>query len=432
MYQKFQRVSSHTYCILCVIGCMYQLQLSLVGYLRFGTVTKTRYLVPQVINFPPLHFCFLCMEDMVNVTQVQDKYNITVNEDIPNELYNLMDIMTIEDILNFTPNDPLESCTYRDHTGNKIRFGNKEECLKIFEIQKYIIQQHLCYAVVARKDISVTFWSVERSLRYERLIFRIKLSEKHARSQKIRPTITNWRFPLIENAYSQSYYKKSGSDISIDISCSNVSVSFLGYPYDKFTCIKDGDMDYYQCVDSCLEKKTLINLSRLPHTSYHHKRSLNISFMKIVSTSMVDNDTISHLINDWTAECDAACPAFVCRYSYCNNVGNYGQRSAKQGTTIRVDSPPGPELRIAAVPMISLLDLFVYASSSLGTWFGFVFITFNPLNLFGNTCKHFKTRNIGGRTNRNDLILHTMVMRSRYHERYINALLDRSRIRAIQ
>lgn len=208
----------------------------------------------------------------------------------------------------------------------------KDECNKFVQIRKYVVQQYICYHLIARGRISVPFRSIEASLQYERMIYEISLVGKLSNSSKIRPTIVSRGKVEYSRRYAPGFHKrpeeaKRGQKkpkearrsqkrpeeaAFVQISCQNFTSQNIGYPYDSFVCSRD-DEDHQSCVDSCMENMTVKYLDRLPFTSSYDQPLKK----KFISDSLINNDTIFQLLSQWYVECETRCPIDACLYSIC-------------------------------------------------------------------------------------------------------------------
>lgn len=397
---------------LCVIGCLYQIQNVVSSYFKFSTVTRNRCYRPDVLQYPDLHYCFMLIEDMINVSSVNSKYGISIDKNNITSLYSLLDIVSVQDMLEFSPDGNITDCLYRDSTGNDIVPEDERSCNEFFKVKKYITQQYVCYAVRARKQTELSFWSIGKSLDYDRMIYEVRLPGMLAKSRKIRPTITTYKYPYVENVYAPFYYKTPSEDVAIQLSCQNTTIHWLEYPYESFICQKD-DEDFGLCLDDCLREVTIKTFDRLPFAPFYTSKRRNLE-MKFISNRMTSNRTVSLLMNKIYQQCSKQCPMKKCDYSYCIMIGHADTTIVLDGTDagsrIRVESPGFPFVSITYVPQVPLLDTIIYILSSLGTWFGLVIISCNPLVLYYKV----KMR----RRNRTDLFLRRMMMRSNFYMQY--------------
>ena len=371
--------------MICFCGFSYQLQNIMMSYFKFGTITRTQIVMPEVIGVPALHYCFPCLQDLIDIPAIEAKYKIRAGNTATPEVFKIMDQITIGDMFEFTPNDPIQDCMLRDQAGNRIIEGSKQICNTVFNTTKYIIQQYVCYKSVPIRKDNFLFGLVVSSLDAERMIYEIKLKRMFNKVRKVRAIITNWKFPVLEHVYAPSFYKPSNQVRGFQMSCNNITARWLGYPYDKFICQKKGEIDYYQCRDTCLEQKMFAKYRRMPFTSFY-PNSFEKSTLKLVSSTMLEDPSISRQMYNWWKECHNNCPTFPCSYSYCSTAGysskpDFAYSGSNIGSTITVETSTHPNSFMTAFPQVPLLDFVIYVLSSLGTWFGFVIISCNPINL---------------------------------------------------
>lgn len=230
--------------------------------------------------------------DIMNLSAIYAKYGISENDYDTRDPYVLYDIVTIGDLLTFTPDVNMSECTYRDMSGNYVKFGNETECNEVFKLRKYVHGQYVCYELTSKlSNPPLTFRSVSTSLQYDRSIYEIRFAGQHAMARKIRPTITIHRYPTMANIYAATYYKASTEDLSLHIACQNITNYWLGYPYDLFTCQKEGGTTYSQCTDSCIKNNSVSMYNRLPFTSFYDYTAYSESDTKLISLSMIKNAT---------------------------------------------------------------------------------------------------------------------------------------------
>lgn len=392
--------------LLCIVGCGYQLTNIATAYFKYGTVSRVWFTTPDKLDYPDLHFCFLYLVDALNWSQVSSKYGEAVMNMSTNYR---MDYLTIGDILQFTPakEELIDECSYRDNIGNDM-IRNEKQCTS-FSISKYVFQQYVCYHMMAKNQISISFESVQKSLFFERVMYEIRFSGQLSKARKIRTTVNNEGYPEISRTYAPGYYKRADQDVSILISCQNFTNFQLGFPYDEFTC-QTGDEEYFTCRNWCLNNKTMKHLGRMPYTTFHN----GISDKKLVSYSMLQNVTISKLLLKWDSECQKNCKFFPCTYTYCLTVGHADTSiqfdGEKASSTIRIESPSNPETYTKYFPSLPFLDFIIYVFSSLGTWFGLVIISCNPLGILSMV--HTKVMNAieerERRIQRNEILIRRM------------------------
>lgn len=413
--------------MLCFIGCSYQVYSVVMSYLAYNTVSLSTYSRPDYIQYPRLHYCFCFLENALNLTVINKKYGLNVSNQEYDDLYRLIDTISLKDIFDYTPEPSMTDCTYRDPTGNAIVWTGKN-CTNFFDMYKYVTQHYVCYVAYARKDYSILFRSVEKTSDIDRSLYQIQLNLEWTQVEKIKISITNSHFPFVETAYSPSYYKEPGKDVYIQASCINQTIHKLGYPYDHHTCVDDINT-YYECLDYCIEQQSIRSFDRLPFSSFYPP-SFNMSHMKLIGNSMLQNETIRDTMNYIYLNCTTKCPVYACVYSYClieSHINNYSPwKSDISSSKIVVESTGQPYYNVHFVPQVPFLDSMIYILSTLGIWFGLVIVSCNPIRLIDQHFPHFfqndVNRNVSNftqnRIHRHDLYIHRMLMRSNYYLRY--------------
>lgn len=382
-----QKLLKTLYSFLCILGCSYQVFHIAQLYFSYKTVTSNQFYEPQFITFPELHNCFRYIEDALDWDAIKMKYDDYSNI---SHIKNWLDVITIADIFEYTPNGDIDSCMYRDSTGHTMNI-QAENCT-FFNISKYVQQQYVCYRFVAKENISFDFKFIYNSLYKERELYEVFYSGKLSESKKIRPTLAANNYPIISNAYTPVYYQSPGNGFSLQLSCQKFHDHYLGYPYDRFVC-ENSNENYFECFDSCLTNHTMKYLSRVPYSSFH-KESMN---EKMISSSILQNETNLQLLTYWNKACQISCPMYPCDFDYCITSGHTASPKIDMNdrkkekriddtlvyskSIIKVMSPTSPDISITYVPNLSFLDLMIYSFSSFGTWFGLVIISLNPVSL---------------------------------------------------
>ena len=74
---------------------------------------------------------------MLNMSHIQSKYGISKKL---HDSFDLMEILTIGDMLSFTPDIDISECTYRDSTGNYVIFADQSICSVSLPYQNMFIR----------------------------------------------------------------------------------------------------------------------------------------------------------------------------------------------------------------------------------------------------------------------------------------------------
>ena len=385
-----------------------------------------------MVPFPDLHYCFRYLEDAIDWLLVEGKYGKIYTQDAEH-IRNWLDVLTIRDIFNFTPSFDIDACVYREPTGHNFVEGKHEAC-NFFTVTKYVQQEYVCYKIEEKNSYSIEFGHIFRSLYSERLLYKIIFGNKFARARTIRPTLSVASLPHIGRIYAKAY-KKDACDITINLACHSIEHNFMGYPYDRYHC-SNYDSEYFDCFESCLNNATMKYLSRKLSYFYHFQPH----DVKLISQSMLRNQTIVMLLKVWHAQCSKTCSMFPCKFEFCITDAHIDAKvdHGKNGSIVRVESAPCPNMVTSNVPNVSLLDFVIYTLSSLGTWFGLVIISCNPLQYVTQAkyAVHMRIENCIKRLERNrrqvrrDMILRRMRMQSEFYRRHAMAHAHTSRRRS--
>ena len=352
------------------------------AYFSYQAVTQNKFYAPDRVSFPELHYCFRYLDDVLDWSAIWKKYgkpNSTMKD-----ARKWLDVITIKDIFDYTPNVSIDECLHRDATGHT--FEQKWNDCDIFSVSKYVQQQYVCYRLATKENNSYDFKFIYNSLYKERLLYEIKYSGILSTGKKIRATLTEHLFVYISNFYTPAYYSKTGTGFSLQLSCSKFKNNFIGFPYDNFFCEKPNE-DHFECIEECLKTYTMKYWNRIPFYSFHQKPIE----AKMISGSMMENKTNLKYMTVWYEKCQISCPMHPCHYSYCithghedhpgisNSLSKNG--GIKSASSIKVLSPRSPDINITYVPSLPFLDFIIFIFSTFGTWFGLVIVSLNPISV---------------------------------------------------
>lgn len=75
------------------------------------------------------------------------------------DVYVMFDFITLNDMLQHTPNADIEDCMYRDVTGNHVLKSREKSCVDFFDVKKFIVQQYTSFVVRVKERSFVRFQS---------------------------------------------------------------------------------------------------------------------------------------------------------------------------------------------------------------------------------------------------------------------------------
>ena len=243
---------NYVYKLLCICGCVYQIQNIVLSYFSFGKVTQNNFGTPSLLHSPSLHLCFRTVQDATSRSFLKKRFGIIMETDSVYSTEARAVNITVQEVFNNTPNSIFHSCTYRDEIGNEVmELMPANHCDSFFKTKKYVVQQYTCYQISVRKRTNYRFQSIASSLRYERALYEIVFKRPLAAFKLIRFILTSTGYPNRGKYFSPSFYKNENDSLSANVYCLNYTVLSLGYPYDAHQCdsVNDEHYDcYYECV----------------------------------------------------------------------------------------------------------------------------------------------------------------------------------------
>lgn len=413
---KLESIWNVLFNLVCVLGCAFQVENISLSYFSFESVTKIRYYAPETVIYPELHYCFRYLQDALDWNAIETKYGYRPHA-TEEEKRKWVDMITIKDIFEFTPQFEIIKCIIRDKSGFNGIISKKNNCT-FFTITKYVQQQYVCYRIKPKQMKPVKFSNVHSSLYFERMLYEIHFNGILSRAMKSRTAISEILFPHIARIYAPSFFKNNYENIGILISCQAFENKFLSYPYDRQPCTDYVSYSKYcECVDKCISSQTIKHFNR---KSFHEFHTIPED-IKMISDSMITNETIQMFLTVLFEKCTISCPIKPCAYSYCITNGHSKSTKIVNESTdtsfIRIESPPRPNISIEYIPSLPLLDFFIFIFTSLGIWFGFVIININPIILIRLSREYIHRRNNRRRT-RKDFVINRMKMKSDHYMKY--------------
>ena len=134
-------------CTICFAGCLYQVSNISKTYFAYDSKTTVSITIVTKMVIPMLSTCW-SLEDVMDFKALSHDHGIA----IPNtreEYYNLFDTMTVHQIFNYTPSidSVIGRCYVRLPMNYTYRLPkyNTSECSELFDIEKYIHRQNICY-----------------------------------------------------------------------------------------------------------------------------------------------------------------------------------------------------------------------------------------------------------------------------------------------
>lgn len=368
-------------------------------YFSYKTNTKVVLRRDHKFNNPSIVFC-IRYTDIIDRTNYQ-KYGIHQKGS-----YNSAEYMSdqsklqINDIFDLTPkpDNVITGCRMRE---NEYTLQSKNNCYSLFNVTKYLEGGFICYQF-RTKIVESKFRCDQAALsyRYMSQLYSVSLHPRFKLSNLIKlisfiPRDLNGSLPGLPYV-SRTFYDtivRYGHDAPntartfwIAISGDLYIVSRLQSPYDTH-CVKNKEEAQFYCNRRCniaafrrhgLFPTTEWTTSPLP--------------MKHLNLETLKNESLLRDVKARNDECMINCYKHLC-YDWYSVTTTKTIPFKEEGLTISSNCSKRPAVMIQYFPRITFMELAMYASSSLGIWFGVSFFAINP---FKGNQKHLrKTRRQG-------------------------------------
>ena len=377
------------------MGFMYQISEISFEYFSYKTNTKILLHLHNKFNNPSVVFCsrYTDIIDRTNYKKYgiyqKTRYNST--EYLSDQLK-----LKINDIFDLTPKpeNVMVGCRMRenDHTSQ-----SQDKCYLLFNVTKYVEGEFICYQF--RTNINQSKFRCDRaalSYRYNHELYSVSLHPRFHLSNYIKlisfiPSDLNdslQGLPYVSRRFCDFMlrYGHEAPETSriywIAISGDFYSVSRLQSPYDTH-CVKNEEEAEFYC-----NRKCNIAAYRRHNLFPANEWTTRPLPMKHLNVEVLKNEGLLRDVRERSDKCLMKCNHPLCDDWY--SVTNTKTAAFKEeGLCIASICSNRPAVIIQYFPRITLMELVMYASSSLGIWFGVSFFAINP---FKGSRKHFLTK----------------------------------------
>ena len=362
-----KKVLLSTATIFASIGCILQIESTLSAFFKYKTVTRTTYVTPKLMGLPSVSVCtpYADLVDfnlLINNTGSQFS-NMTRHE----KQYQAQEILTIKNILELSPDTStfISSCGIRSISSRVIKTSSAVACNKIFQVKKFYTQEYICY-LLEPMQFAIPYSTYTTTLDLPGMLYNIYVNVSISNMIKyVKPIMHyNCTLPVTSKQFAPVKYIDSAKELRSTYQ--RHVVQYLGYPFDRFICIKNSTLHSY-CIEQCANTISIEQFGKVVH-------DLNLVFpyqYRHISKKDVINPGISQKIDIILEGCKYKCNRKACYQDY---FMTYPIVSGGNKLQLHVFAPISPEVLIVFAPSISLLELFVYVMGAIGTWFGFAFI----------------------------------------------------------
>ena len=363
---------------------MYQISVIAVEYFTYKTNTKIVLQFVYKLNNPSIVFCS-------RYTDIIDRDNYQKYGIFKKGSYNSTEFLRdqsklqINNIFDLTPKpeNVMTGCRMRE---NDYTLQSKDNCYSIFNVTKYLESEFICYQF-RTKIIDSKFRCDQAafSYRFMNQLYRISLHSRFQLSNYIKlisfiPRDVNDSV-LILPYLSRGFYNtivRYGHDAPetsriywIAVSGNSYFVLRLQSPYDTH-CVKNRkEADFY-----CNSRCNIAAFRR--HGVFPTNEMITTPLpMKHLNDETLKNETLLRDIKARNDKCRMNCSKQQCDVWYSVTTTNTSPFKA-HGLTITSTCSKKPAVIIQYFPRITFIEFVMYASSSLGIWFGVSFLAINP------------------------------------------------------
>ena len=379
--------------LFCLTGFLYQIIEISIPYFAFKTNTKIVFELDNKFINPAITFCirYPAILDRSNYEKYgiypSYRYNTT-------EMFSDMSKLTIKDIFDLTPdaNQVISSCKYRENYYHlDLTSYNKSECYSRLRVTKYQEGGFICYQF-RTKTLDNKFHCAQAALSHNsyKELYAIILHQRLTESNAIKlisfvPDGKNSSV-LSMPAISRSYYTfvlryahlppETSKQNSFRIWGDMFSITSLPKPYDT-NCVKGEEEknNYVLCHRRC-------NIALFKKHGYFPSNEYTTVplLMKHLDEKALRNETLLRDIKSNSQACLTKCKRKKCYYWYSLTNINTFPRLNQNSLTIGSTCSNRPAVIIKYMPRITVMELVMYVSSSLGIWFGTSILFINPFN----------------------------------------------------
>ena len=372
-----KQVSSLLFILVCLSGLVLQLHQVSNVYFQYRTTTKMTYWLKEVVYHQTIVLCSRWF-DVID-RRNHRKYGLLPKTQETDQYESELSTVKIEDVLNLTPDTStlLEQCWYRTDVVTRPFEGKHSQCYEIFEVNKSIAGESVCYSVIPRNRSTYSVGDFSSSINYKHYAYLLKIGSS-LNASKLLTLITHSGLedPLYSRVFSLEFkdwingFKNKGYQVYGQ----GVEVRKLPPPFDT-DCLMGHKIQ--RCYESCLEKKFL-TINRVPWSAFIRSPT-NLTMLTSVD---LDSKTKGHFVRLSMHECNATCRSRNECTSEFTITSIY--ETAEESLVVVSMVPNAPHISLESLPFIVLVDYLVQVGSCFSTWFGISIISLNPSKWFNS------------------------------------------------
>lgn len=381
----------------CSYGCIHQITDLMLAYFQYPTITHVYVGLDDAYKVPAMSVCFRYGEvfDHHGFAKKNADYNPDVKTGITLQLQSKA---TIKQLLNYTPNTSmmLTKCSVKSPSGFSFLDYTGANCSKLFSVQKFIAQEYVCYRIEENfmRNLSASISRIGNSMNYRGIVYSVEIDHKSFKrvndvnicaSDHLPNSYPNMASPFCYLEFRDLDQSTGKARFNRFIArFSKVITIRLQKPYDT-DCIdyrKVGFAYKSNCYRDCLIELTRKHMQILPFSVIN--RASESNEYKIFGIESLANESKSKRYEELVVICSKKCRQFDCLTNdyYARVVPWVGK-----SISFFFSLPQEPSFHVIFVKRVSLDQVIVLCLSTLGTWFGFSFLS--AFGKLSTCCKTF-------------------------------------------
>lgn len=376
-----QKLLSVVYFLVCFTGLLFQIHQICLVYFSFRTNTQVKYSLNPNTQMPQVALCFR----YVDILDRRNYKMYDINERPPQTLEEVVSDqtkLTSRQIFNLTPSpdDIFSSCEYRSHRMFYLKKHEQKDCYQEFEVKRWFYAEYVCYSIRDKRRPTYSITRLARSINSHSIAYSLVLNEQFDNADLIMPVVfvstegsipwTSQRFAKIFERFqydSKTKLKKNKFTIYYQTTESRQ----LEAPYDtKCTARSNKISCHVSCLEDAMKKYEKIfpkQIIREPED------------FRLLSLADLQNSTWEEIAYKVDNHCSSSCNQKSCKFRYTfSKVFNSMDKRLNRSSLFQIMTCERPLLELHSRAQITIVEFFVYISSSLGIWFGISIWSFNP------------------------------------------------------
>ena len=348
---------------LCSLGFIYQATDIFKRYFAYGVKSNVEVSIVLRMKLPIVSRCWIIIE-LLDYERIGNETGWHLGNE---SRHSIREKLTIEQIFQYTPSNEslLNQCYVRFPSQFEFKAFNNTECLKIFQIEKYIQRLDICYKLTLRENDFADILKQTLSPNSPGDIYQLWMSEVFKETTTVSAYIHSQSSSAIfDIALSPTKFFEDSAgtndSISVDVTFSPMDTQLLPPPFTTM-CRNLSFASGEERVLSEMREQLITDFQKVDTFSPIFK-PYKYSMLTIRD---LGNQKVYQVAKNFT---DLAKEApRVCFLQY-HVTKTFAYREETPSTAIFWPQDPG--ILIKTLPDFELIDFIVYIFSSIGVWFG--------------------------------------------------------------